>query len=84
MESIVENQAILLKNFISLNIWSGQLTQTMNSDAVTWALAKELYDMKGPYTMIPLGLLVGFLLTCTQWVFHKVCHCGGKLEAETI
>ncbi|KAG6889143.1 hypothetical protein C0995_003503 [Termitomyces sp. Mi166 len=31
------------------NVWSGQVPQSLNSAAVTWSLAKQLYGKDGPY-----------------------------------
>jgi hypothetical protein len=54
------------------NVWSGQHVQSLNSNAVTWALAKQMYSFKGPYFMIPMGLLIGIIPTFVQWVISKV------------
>lgn len=51
---------------------SGQEPQSLNSAAVTWSLAKELYSPSGPYFVIPMGLLIGAAPTFIQWLIRKV------------
>ncbi len=51
---------------------SGQSVQTLNSAAVTWSLAKELYGPGGPYFIIPMALLIGIAPTLLQWLIAKV------------
>lgn len=51
---------------------SGQVVQSLNSAAVTWSLAKELYGINGPYVWIPLSLLFGVIPTFIQWLISKV------------
>ena len=72
MHQIVLHQHALLTHSLGLNIWGGQYPQTMNSEAVTWALAKELYSWKGPYAIISLSLAFGFIATTCQYVLHRV------------
>ena len=50
---------------------SGQQTQSLNSAAVTWSLANQLYGPKGPYFVIPMGLLIGMFPTFVQWLISK-------------
>lgn len=49
------------------------MTQSLNSAAVTWSLAKELYGVNGPYFIIPMSLVVGMAATFLQWLVWKVC-----------
>ena len=72
MISIVDSQREILISPTGTNVWSGQVVQSLNSDAVTWALAKDLYAFKGPYWIIPLSLLLGMVPTTVQWLIHKV------------
>ena len=51
---------------------SGQNTQSLNSAAVTWSLAKELYGPGGPYVWIPLSLVFGMVPTIIQWAISKI------------
>ncbi|KAI8974273.1 OPT oligopeptide transporter protein-domain-containing protein [Trametes punicea] len=57
MVSVVDAQREILLDPRGTNIWSGQYPQSLNSAAVTWSLAKQLYGPHGPYIWIPLALL---------------------------
>jgi len=72
MISVVDSQRKILISPTGTNVWSGQVVQSLNSDAVTWALAKDLYSFKGPYWIIPLSLVLGIVPTTIQWLLHKV------------
>ncbi|KAJ3557724.1 hypothetical protein NM688_g1317 [Phlebia brevispora] len=71
MVSIVDAQREILLNPMGTNVWSGQYTQSLNSAAVTWSLAKQLYGPHGPYFVIPMGLLIGVGPTLLQWLIGK-------------
>ena len=49
------------------------MVQMLNSDAVVWSLAKELYGPGGPYFIVPLSLLIGIVVTILQWLVSRVC-----------
>lgn len=72
MVSIVDSRRDILLNPQGNNIWSGQYVQSLNSAAVTWSLAKELYGPSGPYFVIPMGLVIGIVPTTLQWLIAKV------------
>lgn len=72
MTSVVTAQREILLRPTGTNVWSGQVTQTLNSAAVTWSLAKQLYGRSGPYFIIPLSLLIGMVPTFLQWLIWKV------------
>ncbi|KAH9914494.1 oligopeptide transporter [Epithele typhae] len=71
MISVVDAQREILLQPRGTNIWSGQYPQSLNSAAVTWSLAKELYGPSGPYFWIPLSLLLGMIPTAIQWLIVK-------------
>ncbi len=73
MSSIVDAQRTILISPEGTNVWSGQEVQSLNSAAVTWALAKYLYGPDGPYIWIPLGLIFGMVPTVIQWLIWRVC-----------
>jgi len=73
MISIVDAQRDTLLSPTGTNVWSGQIPQSLNSAAVTWSLAKELYGFNGPYWIIPLSLIIGMVPTTIQWFINKVC-----------
>ena len=72
MISITGAQRDILLNPIGNNVWSGQSVQSLNSNAITWSLAKELYGPSGPYFIIPMGIFIGFATTVVHWLFNKV------------
>jgi hypothetical protein len=72
MISVTGAQRDQLLDPIGSNVWSGQVVQGLNSEAVTWSLAKELYGPSGPYFVIPMGLFIGFAGTAVHWLIHKV------------
>ena len=72
MNSIVDAQRDILLSPTGTNVWSGQVPQSLNSAAVTWSLAKELYGFNGPYWIVPLSLIVGMVPTAIQWLVNKV------------
>ena len=72
MISITGAQREILLNPTGNNIWSGQGVQLLNSNAITWSLAKELYGPSGPYFIIPLGIFIGFAVTAVHWLVNKV------------
>lgn len=71
MVSIVDAQREILLSPTGTNVWSGQLPQSLNSAAVTWSLAKELYGIRGPYFIVPLSLVIGVVPTFFQWLIWK-------------
>lgn len=73
MISVVDAQRDILLSPTGTNVWSGQFSQGLNSAAVTWSLAKELYGFNGPYFMIPMSLLVGMAMTTIHWLIAMVC-----------
>ena len=72
MVSVVDAQRDILLSPTGTNVWSGQAPQSLNSAAVTWSLAKELYGFNGPYWIIPLSLIIGMVPTAIQWSINKV------------
>jgi hypothetical protein len=72
MVSITGSQRELLLDPTGNNIWSGLQIQSLNSHAITWSLAKQLYGPSGPYFVIPLGIFIGFAATFVHWLINKV------------
>lgn len=72
MISVVQSQREVLLSPTGTNVWSGQVPQSLNSAAVTWSLAKQLYGFNGPYWIIPLSLVIGMAPTTAQWMIWKV------------
>ena len=74
MVLIVNSQQDTLLSPTGTNVWSGQVVQTLNSDAVMWSLAKELYGPGQPYFIIPLSVLIGIVMTVLQWLLSRVSN----------
>lgn len=72
MISITGAQRELLLSPTGNNVWTGQDVQFLNSQAITWSLAKELYGPSGPYFVIPMGIFIGFAATFVHWLVNKV------------
>ncbi|KAJ5757700.1 uncharacterized protein N7511_006394 [Penicillium nucicola] len=72
MTTIVTSKREILVDPIGNNIWSGIAIQGLNSQAVTWALAKEMYSINGRYYIVPLGLLIGACLPVLHWGISRV------------
>jgi len=72
MVSITSSQAKILLDPRGSNVWSGQMTQSLNSQAITWSLATQLYGRNGPYFIIPMSLFIGATVTVIQWLIWKV------------
>jgi len=80
MISVVDSQREILLSPTGTNVWSGQVTQSLNSAAVTWSLAKELYGFNGPYWIVPMSLVLGTVPTTIQWLIHKVFMFSSAVE----
>ena len=72
MTIIVTNQREILLNPEGNSIWSGSTIQSFNTQAITWALAKEVYSASGRYLIIPLGLIIGLALPVVHWALIKI------------
>ncbi|EGO04039.1 hypothetical protein SERLA73DRAFT_102396 [Serpula lacrymans var. lacrymans S7.3] len=84
MVSIVDAQREILISPKGSNVWSGQTIQALNSGAVTWSLAKELYGRNGPYFVVPLSLAIGMIPTFFQWLIAKRWPKIGPLKVDSI
>ncbi|PCH44332.1 peptide transporter MTD1 [Wolfiporia cocos MD-104 SS10] len=84
MVSIVDAQREILTSPLGTNVWSGQYVQSLNSAAITWSLAKELYGPNGPYIWVPLSLLFGMVPTFLQWLISKRWTHIGPMRVDSI
>ncbi|THH14179.1 hypothetical protein EW146_g6118 [Bondarzewia mesenterica] len=84
MISVTTAQAEILVNPRGSNVWSGQTVQSLNSQAVTWSLAKQLYGRDGPYFIIPMSLFIGAVVTFIQWLIYKRWPRIGPVKIDTI
>jgi OPT family oligopeptide transporter len=72
MTTIVTNEREILLDPVGSAIWSGSTLQSMNSQAITWALAKRIYSLKGDYWIVPIGLVIGLVLPIIHWALNRV------------
>ncbi|KAL0960200.1 hypothetical protein HGRIS_011834 [Hohenbuehelia grisea] len=84
MVSVVDSQRAVLLSPTGTNVWSGQTTQSLNSAAVTWSLAKQLYGFNGPYWIIPLSLVIGMVPTFIQWLIAKRWPKIGPVQVDNV
>lgn len=84
MVSIVNAQRTILIDPNGTNVWSGQVVQLLNTDAITWSLAKELYGPGGRYFIVPLSLLIGVVPTVIQWFVAKRWPTIGPVKVDSI
>ncbi|KZT67204.1 peptide transporter MTD1 [Daedalea quercina L-15889] len=72
MQQVISNQREILLSNEGTRVWSGQQVQSYNANAVLWgALGKEIYGPKGPYFIVPLGLVIGLALPVIPWLLYK-------------
>jgi hypothetical protein len=62
----------------------GQEVQSLNSKAITWALAKDLYGPKGPYFIIPMSLFIGAAATTVHWAIARRWKYIGPVKTEDV
>ena len=83
MTSIVTSQREILLDPEGNNVWSGSTIQSLNSQAITWALAKEIYGTKGHYFIVPLGLIIGLAIPVAHWAVNRAFPAVKKLPINT-
>ncbi|CAG8264003.1 unnamed protein product [Penicillium salamii] len=71
MTIIVTNERDVLLDPVGTNVWSGSSLQSMNSQAITWALAKDMYSLQGRYFIVPIGILIGLALPVIHWGVNR-------------
>ncbi|KAI0316557.1 oligopeptide transporter [Amylostereum chailletii] len=84
MVSIVTAQREVLLDPIGTNVWSGQTVQSLNSNAVTWALAKDLYGSNGEYFIIPMALFIGAGAVFIHWLVYKRWPKIGSFRIDSV
>ncbi|KAJ5523608.1 OPT peptide transporter Mtd1 [Penicillium frequentans] len=71
MSTIVSSQREILLDPEGNSIWSGSTLQSMNSQAITWAMAKRIYSLSGDYWIVPMGIVIGLVLPVIHWSLNK-------------
>lgn len=84
MVSVVNAQRDAILSPTGTNVWSGQVVQSLNSDAVTWSLAKELYGSAGDYFIVPLSLLIGMAATIIHWLISRRWPRIGPVKVDSV
>ncbi|KAI0273164.1 OPT oligopeptide transporter protein-domain-containing protein [Russula aff. rugulosa BPL654] len=84
MVSITGSQREILLEPTGNSVWSGLQVQSLNSHAITWSLAKQLYGPSGPYFIIPLGIFIGFAVTFVHWLINKRWPYIGPVRVNSV
>ncbi|KAF8512057.1 oligopeptide transporter [Gautieria morchelliformis] len=84
MASVTQHQRQVLLDPIGTNVWSGQTVQSLNSAAVTWSLAGQLYGRHGPYIWVPIGLVLGMIPTTVQWFIWRRWPKIGPVQVDKV
>ncbi|GAO19883.1 hypothetical protein UVI_02051130 [Ustilaginoidea virens] len=70
--SIIDNQADILRSVQGTNIWSGNQAQQFNAQSVTFGgLPHQLFSVGSKYQWVPLAMLPGFLAPLPWWLAHR-------------
>lgn len=72
MSTIVSSQRDILLDPEGNGIWSGSTLQSMNSQAITWAMAKRIYSLSGDYWIVPMGIVIGLVFPVIHWSLNKI------------
>ncbi|WWC59398.1 uncharacterized protein I303_101953 [Kwoniella dejecticola CBS 10117] len=85
MDTITTHKRNILLDPTGSQIWSGVQVQSLNSNAVTWSLAKYVYTFKNNgYGIIPLGLLIGACLPVIHWFIAERYEKIGPITVRKI
>ncbi|SCV69386.1 BQ2448_2406 [Microbotryum intermedium] len=81
MNSIVNSQRTILLSVEGSNLWSGNVVQSYNAQAISWgALGKEMYGPHNKYFLIPLAVrnlflrrstVLGLFVPLPFWLAHR-------------
>ncbi|SGY75947.1 BQ5605_C005g03461 [Microbotryum silenes-dioicae] len=80
MNSIVNAQRAILLSVEGSNLWSGNVVQSYNAQAISWgALGKQMYGPHNKYFLIPLAFVssfrahtvLGFFVPVPFWIAHR-------------
>ncbi|KAB5572484.1 OPT oligopeptide transporter protein-domain-containing protein [Coniochaeta sp. 2T2.1] len=72
MNSITDNQREVLLSIQGTNIWSGQVIQSFNSNAIAFgALSEYMFSIGRTYSWIVLALPLGFVIPIPFYLLHK-------------
>ncbi|KAE8386389.1 OPT oligopeptide transporter protein-domain-containing protein [Aspergillus alliaceus] len=83
MTTIVSNQREILLDPVGNSVWSGSFVQSLNTQAITWALAKEIYGVNSRYLIVPLCLVIGLAVPFVHWALIKIYPPLKKVPLNT-
>lgn len=73
MDAITTNKREVLLNASQGDAtWSSGYISSLNTAAITWSLAKDVYSFSGQYWLVPMGILIGLFLPIVHWGATKV------------
>ncbi|WVQ69093.1 uncharacterized protein L199_007306 [Kwoniella botswanensis] len=85
MDTITTNKREILLDPTGSQVWSGVGVQSLNSNAVTWSLAKYVYTFNNDgYGIIPLGLLIGACIPVIHWLIAKRYQKIGPITVSKV
>ncbi len=73
MNSIIDNQAPILKSIEGTAVWSGQSVQSYNTQGIAWgALAKYMFSATDRYQFVPIALAIGLFTPLPFYFAHRM------------
>jgi hypothetical protein len=72
MLTIVENQAPILSSIEGSNIWSGQNIQQLNTLALAWSFAGDMFSIGARYQWVTISFLLGFVVPLPFYFLNQV------------
>ncbi|OJJ42147.1 hypothetical protein ASPZODRAFT_77574 [Penicilliopsis zonata CBS 506.65] len=83
MTVIVSHKRDILLSATGNAVWSGSTMQSLNAQAITWALARQVYGFAGRYWIVPLSLVIGLALPVCHWALIKLVPRVGDWHLNT-
>jgi OPT oligopeptide transporter protein len=73
MNTVINNQREILLSVHGTNIWSGQVPQKYNSQAIAWGgLSKYLFAVGKRYQWVSWAYVLGLFVPIPFWLVHQV------------
>lgn len=82
--SIIASHRDLLYTTNGNYAWSGAFFQGQNTQAMSWALSRDLFQLDGDYYIIPIGLAIGALVVGTHALVTRYVPRIGRFELSSI
>ncbi|KXT10608.1 hypothetical protein AC579_7524 [Pseudocercospora musae] len=58
--------------------------QSLNAQAITWALARQMYGVAAQCPIVPLGLVIGLAIPVLHWILIKFISRIGEYPINTV